>query len=66
MIVYETADGQLWTYEGLYNQFLKGKREDHDPASGPFFGNAYVFNEYADWLIEAINTGVVKEREVRS
>lgn len=63
MIVYETADGKLWTRDGLsVRSFAEKHAEwDHD-TQGPFPSPWFEF--FNDWLIEAINTGVVKKREV--
>lgn len=63
MIVYETADGQLWTHEALFTQTVSDRRKGWDAATqGPWETNQYPF--FADWLIEALYAGVVKEREV--
>jgi hypothetical protein len=59
MTIYETADGKLYTRQALRDQAVIDARTGWDKAvQGPF---DFSFN---DWLIEAINTGVIKEREV--
>lgn len=65
MIVYQTASGTLYTPNALYEDFVAGLREDHDPANGPFDGSMKnQYQAYKDWLVEAINTGVIRERTV--
>ena len=69
MIIYETADSQLWTHDALYNERVRTLRAEWDPANGVFNGGATYgrfYLEFGDWLIEAINTGVIKEHEVHS
>lgn len=59
MIVYETAGKQLYTTRALLAKTMAEARSGWDKAiQGPF---DFSFD---DWLIEAINTGVIKEREV--
>lgn len=59
MIVYRTADGKFWTrirlMEVTVGEACRGWDED---TQGEFDLN------FTDWLIEAINTGVIKEVEV--
>lgn len=62
MTIYQTADGKLWTLNALSAHYWKGLEEGWDEATqGEFPVTAPLFR---DWLIEAINTGVVKELEL--
>ena len=59
--IYQTADGKLWTRNALADQTWKDLKEGWDPATQGEYPGTFLFK---DWLIEAINTGVVKEVEV--
>lgn len=62
MIIYETAGGRLLTRNALSAEYWKDLEEGWDKETqGEFPAAAPLFK---DWLIEAINTGVIKEREV--
>lgn len=62
MRIYQSADGQLWTEDGLYRQTKKDLRVSWDEETqGSFEDSGWTFS---DWLIEAINTGVIKGVEV--
>jgi len=59
MRIYKTADGKLYTHEALFQKTVHEARQGWDEATqGPF---VFSFN---DWLIEAINTGVITTLEV--
>lgn len=63
MIIYETAEGKLWTQKGLFTKTMADREAEWDEDTmGPWSGRR--FSWFADWLIEAINTGVVREREL--
>lgn len=59
MIVYQTADGKRYTRYELYREVVTDRKEAWDPATqGQWENDQRPF--FRDWLIEAINTGVIK------
>lgn len=63
MIVYETANGQLYTRPALSAKTVGEARRGWDKETqGSFPRDEHVW--FSDWLIEAINVGVIKQREV--
>lgn len=63
MIIYQTADGTQYTRYALYRKVVEGRKEAWDPAlEGEWENDQRPF--FKDWLIEAINTGVIKQSEV--
>lgn len=61
MIVYETASGTLYTTQALGGKYWADLEKEWDEDTQGKFPGTHLFK---DWLIEAINTGVVKQREV--
>jgi hypothetical protein len=60
MKIYETASGRLLTRTALRIEAFDDAAKDWDPSM-----NRVPFSfDFDDWLIEAINTGVIKEREL--
>lgn len=58
-IIYETADGRLYTRQALKDQTTIDARVGWDEAVQGTFNF-----DFRDWLTEAINTGVIKTREL--
>lgn len=66
MIIYETADGTLWWPDALQKQVIADAEAAWDvETQGPKPWSGRRFSWYRDWLIEAIQTGVIKERVVK-
>ena len=64
MIIYETADGTQYTRYALYRKVLAERLGAWDPVlQGKLENDQRPF--FRDWLIEAINTGVITKREVK-
>lgn len=64
MIVYATADGTRYTRYALYRKVLAERLGAWDPAlQGKPENDGRPF--FRDWLIEAINTGVITKLEVK-
>jgi hypothetical protein len=61
MIIYETANGNLYTRVALLSKTGREAAEGWDEATQGSFRRNYNVN---DWLIEAVQAGVVKERVV--
>jgi len=61
MVLFRTADGQLWTFGALAMRTRREAREGWDEQTQGLFD--FDFN---DWLIEAINTGVITRVEVNT
>jgi hypothetical protein len=61
MKIYKTADGQYWTRDALGEKTWADLKQGWDVDTQGKFPGDFLFK---DWLIEAINSGVVVEIDV--
>ena len=63
MTIYQTASGQLYTFEALFRTVVIDRKAAWDAdTQGSWERNQFPW--FNDWLTEAVNTGVVTTLEV--